>query len=77
MVQIPLKAVGAEVALAAVQGPIPLKAVGAEVALAAVQGPNQALVAPREARTHGMGRKPMPWVVVTQWVRTGDGSRPT
>jgi hypothetical protein len=39
--------------------------------------PNQALVAPREARDLGMGRSPMQWVVVTQWVRTGDGASPT
>jgi len=31
--------------------------------------PNQALVAPREARNLGIGRKLMKLVVVSQWVR--------
>src|SRR5206468_9079934 len=31
--------------------------------------PNQAVVAPREAQNLGIGRKPLPWVVVTQWGR--------
>jgi hypothetical protein len=38
--------------------------------------PNQAVVAPREARDLGRGRRPMKWVVVPQWVRTGDGASP-
>jgi hypothetical protein len=38
---------------------------------------DHALVAPREARDLGIGRHPMKWVAVTQWVRAGDGASPT
>jgi hypothetical protein len=38
--------------------------------------PNQALVAPREAQNLGIGRKPMKWVVVTQWVRASTAQVP-
>jgi hypothetical protein len=38
--------------------------------------PNQALVAPRSAQNLGIGRKPMKWVVVTQWVRASTAQVP-
>ena len=40
------------------------------------QRPNNAVVAPREAQNLGIGRKPMQWVVVPQWVRASTAQVP-